>query len=143
MKKVTIISFIILLITFFSCGGWRDNIKLSVKEVEFKADGDSVLITTKGDWWWITEISVNDTNYYDFEGIDVLSDHYRIAKDCFVVERRDKYSLFISLEANQTNIPRIVKIELQAGDYFDRVTIFQDYFHPVLLTYTYNIKDHH
>jgi len=134
MKKVAIISFIISISTFISCGGWRDNIKLSVKDVVFKADGDSVLITTKGDWWWITEISVNDTNYFDFEGIDVLSDHYRITKDCFVVERRDKYTLFISMDANPLNIDRIVKVELEAGDYFDRVTIYQMHFSPVLLS---------
>jgi len=108
-----------------SCGGWRDIIKLSIKDVEFNALGDSIIITTKGDLWWITNISVDDTTYYDFPGIDVLSDQYRIAQDCFVVERRNKNTLFISLNANQFNTVRIMKVGLEAGDYFDRVKITQ------------------
>jgi len=123
MKKIFLLT--IFLTILISCGGWRDNIKLSIKDVEFKANGDSVLITTQGDWWWVTDVSVNDTNYYDFDGIDITSDQYVIAKDCFVVERRDKHSLFISLNANHLNSVRIVKVGLEAGDYFDRVKITQ------------------
>jgi hypothetical protein len=128
MKQVLFSSSIVLLIMLASCGGWADNIKLSIKNVEFRAEGDSVIVTTKGDWWWVTGISVDDTNYYNFEGIDVLSNNYRIAKDCFVVERQDKNTLFIKLDANPLSTDRIVRVELEAGDYFDRVTITQKHF---------------
>ena len=108
-----------------SCGMWRDNIHLSMKKAEFSADGDSVLITTKGGGWWVSCISVNDSNYYDFKGVNVITDHYKITGNCFVVERRDKFTLFISLSANQEITKRIVKVNLEDGDYFDWVTITQ------------------
>jgi hypothetical protein len=130
MKKISGFNLLILWITLLlpSCiikdGNWKDNIKLSVKTVEFQAQADSVIITSKGDWWWICGISVNDNHFYGF-GIYPDSDNYTIKQDCFIVERRDKHTLFIRLDENPLNVSRIVTVELEAGDYFDRVTITQ------------------
>jgi hypothetical protein len=63
MKTVFIIIFVVLniIIITSSCirirkdGDWDDNIKLSVRTDEFTAVADSVIITTKGSWWWISE----------------------------------------------------------------------------------------
>lgn len=116
----------------FSCsdtkrneGEWDDNIKLSQKLVEFNATADSVIITTEGSWWWITNVSVNGTYFHVTPDIDVESDHYLFKQDCFTVERRDKNILFIMLEANPLKVKRIVSVELEAGDYFDQVSITQ------------------
>jgi hypothetical protein len=128
MKKVSLFSLLILSITLIlmSCGGWPDNIKLSTKSAEFSANGDSIIITTKGGWW-LTGITVDDNHFYNFDGIDILADSFTIKKDCFVFERRDRYTLFIKLEPNSLNTKRIVIIELESGDYFDRVTITQNH----------------
>ena len=128
MKKVTIFRLLILFITMIllSCGRWSDNIKLSTKSAEFSANGDSIIITTKGGGWWLTGITVDTNRFYHFDGIDVLADSYTVKQDCFVFERRDKYTLFIKLEPNNLNTKKIVIIELEAGDYFDRVTITQN-----------------
>jgi hypothetical protein len=128
MIKTTIYIPGILFISLFlsSCGGWKDNIKLSTKSVVFSGNGDSVLISTKGGGWWISSISVDDTNYAHFPGVDILADSYVIKEDCFVVERRQKYTLFIKLDENHLNVSRIVKVVLEDGDYHDGVTITQE-----------------
>ena len=58
-------------------------------------------------------------------GVDLQADNYIIKQDCFVVERRDKNTLFIKAEANPNNVKRIISVGLEAGDYFDRVTVTQ------------------
>ena len=134
MKKVLVLKLGTLLIAFmlFSCtqkkdGGWDDNIQLSTKTAEFNAIGDSIIVTTKGSWWWIVEISLDDSTKLDFEGIDILSDQYKIVSDGYAVERRNSNTLFVSLEANPKKTLRILKIFLEAGDYFDGVTITQKF----------------
>lgn len=124
---------IILAITLFSCskisqrkdGDWDDNIRLSTKTVEFNAASDSVIIKTGGSRWWVSDISVDSKSYFGFLGVDLEADNYKIIQDCFVVERRDKNTLFIKVEANPSNVKRIISIGLEAGDYFDRVTVTQ------------------
>lgn len=108
-------------------GIWDDNIKLSTKNVSLKAKADSVLITTEGDWWWINEISFEDStySYYHREDINIESKYYSIKEYCFVVERRDKNTLFVKLNENNTGNERIMNISLEAGNYFDYVNITQ------------------
>ena len=130
MKRILLLNlFIILAITFYSCsdykGKWDDNIHLSVKAVEFNAFGDSAIIKTEGISWWISDVSVDTAYYYGFSGIDLLADNYLIKKDCFVIERQDKNTLFVKVEANPNNVKRIITVGFEAGDYFDRVTITQ------------------
>jgi hypothetical protein len=105
-------------------GKWDDNIKLSDKSVEFGSAADSTIITTQGTTWWIVGISVNDTNYYGWN-INPQSTSYTIREDCVTVSRRDAHTLFLKLEANRTGYHRTVRISLEAGDYFDSVTINQ------------------
>ena len=130
MKKISCFNLLILFFTMLlpSCiiedGKWKDNIKLSAKSLEFQAKPDSSIITTEGDWWWICDITVNDNHFYGFD-INPDSENYIIKQDCFTVERRDKHTLFIRLDENLLNISRVVTIGLEAGDYFDRVTITQ------------------
>jgi len=130
MKRILFINLIIVfVITFWSCskpkGEWDDNIKLSTKAVVFSAYSDSVSIKTGGSWWWINDVSVNGTWFSHFKDINPEADSYIINKDCFVVERRNKNTLFIKVEENPLSIQRIITVGLEAGDYFDRVTITQ------------------
>ncbi|MCF6242053.1 MAG: hypothetical protein L3J74_11990 [Bacteroidales bacterium] len=131
MKKIFLLFLSFILI--YSCnkeeyiGMWDDIIKLSVKNVEFGANTDSVLIKTEGDWWWIYGISFEDSTYsYNHdEDINLESNNYIIIEDNFVVERRDKNTLFIKLDKNTSGKERIMTVGLEAGDYFDSVTIKQ------------------
>ena len=130
MKKIiTLDLIIILIVAFYSCskpkGIWDDNIHLSTKNASFSASGDSVTIKTGGDWWWVSDVSVDSTWYYGFTGVDLQSDSYKIKQSCFDVERRDKNTLFIKVDANPNNVKRIITVGLQAGDYGDRVTVTQ------------------
>jgi hypothetical protein len=106
-------------------GDWDDCIKLSEKSVGFEASADSVIITTIGNWWWISDVAVNNVYFCGFEGVNADSNHYVIRQDCFTVERRDAHTLFIKLDANTQQAPRSVSVGLEAGDYFDRVFITQ------------------
>lgn len=131
MKKLLIVFLSFVLIS--SCekseviGGWDDNIKLSTKNVEFGVKADSVLITTEGDWWWIDAIYLDDStySYYNNENINLESGSYIIIEDNFIVERRDKNTLFVKLDENITGEERELIVGLAAGNYFDRVIIKQ------------------
>ena len=131
MKKlITFFLLLILIVALYSCakpkGLWDDNIHLATKTAVFSASGDSVTIKTGGDWWWISDISVDDKWYSNFMGANVQANHDAIKQDCFEVEHRDKNTLFIKVTANPNNVKRIVTVGLEAGDYFDRVTITQN-----------------
>ncbi len=133
----TVIVLVISILFIFSCGekdrpdrldgDWDDNILLSTKNVTFKASMDSVSITTGGDGWWIDAISLDTVvyTYYNREDIDFEADSYSIQENDFLVERRNKKTLFIKLNANTTGKERIMNVSLQAGDYFDSVTVIQ------------------
>jgi hypothetical protein len=132
MKKIMILFLGLLILS--SCsdkkvidGKWDDIIKLSTKNVELTSKIDSVTITTEGDWWWIDAVSFEDSiySYYAREDINLESDSYSISEEQFLIERRDKNTLFIKLEANNTEKERVMNITLEAGDYFDYVTIKQ------------------
>ena len=130
MKKLkTFCLLIILIVALYSCeipiGLWDDNIHLATKTAVFSASGDSITIKTGGDGWWISDISVDDKWYFNFTEVNVQVDRYTIKRDCFEVEHRDKNTLFIKVTANPNNVKRIVTVGLEAGDYFDRVTITQ------------------
>lgn len=107
-------------------GDWDDIIKLSTKNVEFSANTDSITITTKGDWWWINWISIGDSiyTYNNRKDINLESNSYVIKEYCFIV-KRSKNTLFVKLNENNTGIERLMKIGLEAGDYFDGVSIKQ------------------
>lgn len=131
MKQYLILSMAVLSITLFSCtetkndGEWDDNIKLSLKSAEFNATGDSVIITTGGDSWWITDITVNESRFTDFSNVNQDSDSYSLNQDCFSVEKRNKNTIAIKANSNNLNTKRIITVGFEAGDYFDRVTITQ------------------
>lgn len=130
MKKAIV--FCLLIFALYSCtkykGIWEDNIHLSTKNAEFSALGDSIIITTKGSWWWISNISVIavDTSFfYNFKDVNMQADYYVIKQDCFYVEHRDNHTLFIKIAPNPYNVKRIIGVGFEAGDYFDGVTVTQ------------------
>uniref|UniRef100_UPI00321666ED hypothetical protein n=1 Tax=uncultured Draconibacterium sp. TaxID=1573823 RepID=UPI00321666ED len=130
--KVTLL--IIAILSTISCsdkddpiGLWDDNIQLSKKDVVFTSKTDSVTITTKGSWWWIDNISFQDStySYYGRDDINLESGSYYITEDDFIVERRDKNTLFIKLNQNNTGKKRNMDITVEAGNYFDHIFIEQ------------------
>ena len=130
-------------------GKWKDAIKLSTNKASFGSAADSVVITSKGTWWWFTEIRTNSNIYYPIreEGgndnpsswyvkdrSDTLTykipsihkdDEYTINDDFFDIKKIGLNRLIIKLNANETSADRSVMIDLEAGDYFETVTILQ------------------
>ena len=108
-------------------GKWDDIIKLSAKNVKLTYKTDSVTITTEGDWWWIDDISFEDStySYNNRDDINLESDSYSMKEEHFVVERQDKNTLFVKIDQNNSEIERKMNITLEAGNYFDYVTIVQ------------------
>ena len=131
MKNQILAVLIVTTLIVLSCteiskdGDWDDNIRLSAKTATFKAAGDSIIISTGGDWWWITDVSVNGSNYYDFSTVNAESESYTITQDDWIIQRRNKKTLVIKVGENPLNINRIITVGLEAGDYFDRVVITQ------------------
>ncbi len=108
-------------------GKWEDIIKLSVKNVQFGSDADSVIVTAQGDWWWIDGITFNDSTFCTQadENYKPETEHYTFARNGYVVEKRDKHTLFVKLDKNSTGKERTLSVSLEAGDYFDGVTVKQ------------------
>lgn len=135
MKKLSkLISLLTLILIISSCtntekekpiGKWDDIIKLSTKNVEFDANQNSVTITTEGDWWWVVEVSVNGEEYGIPDDIKLESESYIIEQDCFMVEKKDKNTLYIEIDENLSNTERTIIVTLEAGNYFDNVIIKQ------------------
>ena len=133
-KFNSLLSLLIIVVFYISCkdqveplGKWEDNIHLSQKSAQFSADGDSIIIKTVGTWWWVNGITLDGINYhyYQREDIDLESDSYSIHEACFMVQRRDKNTLFIKMDENLSGAEKRLTVSLEAGDYFDSVSIIQ------------------
>jgi hypothetical protein len=132
MKEKLIFGIIsILMLILASCnsnepdGKWDDNIKLSEKEVTISAASKALIITTKGTWWWINGIALDDDWSYDISDIDTSKEDFLIEENEFTIERKNATEIHISLTENKTNVERILTIGLQAGNYFDGIKIIQ------------------
>lgn len=132
MKNIQL--FLLLLLSVFiysSCekddpdGKWDDNIKLSSKSADLQATADSVTFTTEGTWWWVTEITMNDSTYFPADSINLEADSYVIQVEDVVVERKDANTLLVKAQENTTGEERTIRVGLEAGDYFDSVTVTQ------------------
>jgi len=129
LTKLNIIGILILLLGI-SCtksmpdGKWDDNIRLSQKEVEISGENNSLLITTEGEWWWIIDITLDET-HIDFSGVDTTQSDFVIENNEFKIERENTTEIHIDMYNNSTGSSRILRIRLEAGDYFDGITITQ------------------
>lgn len=130
-KKLTPVILTLLFLSLLSCdvdrldGDWDDIIKLSEREVNVTAEANTVLITTEGTWWWIDFVSLNKDRSYELSGIDTSEENFLIEEDEFSIERRNANEILISINKNETGSERRLFIGLQAGDYFDNITIVQ------------------
>ncbi len=105
-------------------GEWDDIIKLSQKEATLSAENSSILITTQGEWWWISDIEFDGTQI-DFSDIDTTQNNFIIEKPEFKIERINKTEIHIEISKNTTDSVRVLYISLEAGDYFDSIKITQ------------------
>ena len=128
MKKGIVLFLTLLIIC--SCtdekeGDWDDNIKLSQKEFKFDAAENIALIKTQGDFWWISELFFRDGQSFDISDIDTKAKNFIITESDFTLERKNGKEIVITLLENNTNDERIFTVGLQAGNYFDGITIIQ------------------
>ena len=106
-------------------GKWDDNIKLSAKNAIFKASGDSITIKTGGSWWWINNIMLNNNPVWYIRPETADSNYYTVNLDSVIIKRQDAKTLFIKANKNNLKTQRVISVNLEAGDYFDYVTITQ------------------
>ncbi len=129
-RKLSIVGLMLILLSSVSCledrpdGDWDDNIHLSQKKVEFTSAKNSITITTKGKWWWICDVSLNG-KHLNLEGMNTSKGNFVINQEEFRIERRDTTEIHIEMTKNTTRTERILDIELEAGDYFDRIEVIQ------------------
>lgn len=106
-------------------GDWDDNIKLSQKKFSIDALQNVAIITTEGDSWWVSGISFEGGQLFDYSDVDTTSKNFTITETEFVLERKNGKEISIEISKNTTNAERILNVELQAGNYFDVITIVQ------------------
>ncbi len=105
------------------CDG--DEIKLSKHKVIFDGNKNTIKITTKGKWWWISNLFFNDKHIDIFEEATQTGDNFLIKNDDFTVERKSKTEIFIEMQENKTGKKRELHIGVQAGNCFDGITVIQ------------------
>ncbi len=133
-----IIALLLSIFFFCSCSEeegleeeWVNTIKLSTNDVEFNANGDSVIITTEGDSWIVDQIWLSSIKYrghYTYTNEDFKPDStaYTIIEEDFVVEKRDKNTLFILLGDNTTGFERTMGVRVSTiGQYNNAIMIRQ------------------
>ena len=130
-SRLKSVGILVIIFSVFSCseperrdGDWDDNIKLSQKEAELSAEEDAIVITTQGEWWWISHISLNDS-LVEIGDINTTTDNFVIDHPEFRIERKNKTEIHIEMTKNDTNTKRTLVIGLQAGNYFDAIRIIQ------------------
>ena len=132
------LSFVLLLFVFISCsndvvGKGTDTIGLETKEVFFKSSKDSIeLRTRKGDDWWLTEISTKDT-IYRTHSLNVQV----IEGGGLYVEKTGRKSIFIRIDSNLTGLERRFTTVIQAGNYYNTITIIQKAETAILRLFVY------
>lgn len=104
-------------------GLWDDNIKLSTKEVTIGSKATSLVITTKGTWWWLNNIKLNEKSY-EIDKINT-SKEFIIEETAFKIERKNATEIHIFMSENKTDSKRILTVSLQAGNYFDWFKVIQ------------------
>jgi hypothetical protein len=128
MKKILILTLMVL--SNCSCsdqedGTWDDNIKLFQKEFRVDASTNAVVITTQGDSWWITELFFREGQTFDISDTDTTAKNFKIIASDFTLERKNGKEIIIEIFENTTNSERTFTAGLQAGNYFDGITITQ------------------
>jgi pectate lyase len=108
-------------------GKWEDNIHLAVNNAVFNPNGDSLIIATGGGWWWIDGVQFDDSAYcaQKYDNFNPEADTFTISEKHFTVQKRGRHMFFAKLDKNTSGKERILNISLEAGDYFDGVTIRQ------------------
>lgn len=134
MKKLSFLLNLLLIgVLLISCSGsseveeigrWSDNIHLSQKNVNFGTNGGTATITSQGNWW-LNDISLDNISY-DTKSLNKFSKSFLFENNDIRVEKIDDKTLLIKTNTNSTNKQRIFIIEIQSGDYFDRIYITQD-----------------
>lgn len=132
MKKIaTLLLVVLTTLTIFSCdrgsvdGKWEDNIKLSAKDIVFDKYQHSVTISTQSTSWWITDIIYKGIAA-DLNGIEKTAKNFVLTKQDFKIERKDDgKTIIITMEENNLNADRVLKLGMQSGDYFDGITVTQ------------------
>jgi len=125
-------SIILLLavIAFTSCsdkeGGWDDNIGFLHKTALFQSSADSTIISTQEGGWWLSDASLDGTFITAIDSIDTTSDNFEINTSSVTITRLNSRQLKIKMSQNLTTEERILKIGLQSGNFFDRITITQE-----------------
>lgn len=113
---------------FISCskkeGDWDDIIELSQKEVTFNSNADSITVNTKGDFWWISNIRLNEKQI-NFGSVNTTSSNFEIIETEFTISRKNTKELRIVITENSTVNQRELIIGLQAGNYFDNIKVIQ------------------
>ncbi len=111
---------------------------MSQKRVQIDGAKQTVKITTEGDWWWITDLSYNgrsiyfsDNKCWDANGVvnDIILKINReivaIQSKDFIIEKKGKTAIYITMPENNTGRENKLVINLEAGNYFDDITIIQ------------------
>ncbi len=105
------------------CDG--DTIKLSKNEVVFNGNKNAIKITTKGTFWWISDLQFNGKYINLQKEAKQTGDNFLIINDDFTVERKSKTEIFIEMSENNTGKERKLRIGVQAGNCFDGITVIQ------------------
>lgn len=148
--------FLIIPFLFISCdskeekeiGKWGDIIKFDTKEARFGKSGGKKVITSKGDWWWILDnLTIDKKTTYLFENEDIVVEgakmkdwgssnvKYKKEQDFeirkisgpwYIITKSSDKTLSVEIQPNDTGVARSLVINIEAGNYFDYISVYQE-----------------
>jgi len=128
-KKLLIFLFGMFSLLFVSCdsdkqGPSGDEIELSQKETTFTAEQNTITITTKRKGWWVSEFMMDKVSIPKGD-VNFIAENFLFKNDDFQLEKKNGNTLIITMNKNTTNKERLLRIGLQAGNYFSSINITQ------------------
>lgn len=132
-KMFSIVMALSLLSLFSACKDGdnqvEDTIGLSTEKITFSAQGGTQQITTEGDSWAVTGISMDGKKLkYEYEERpSSFQAPFRINTEVLTLERPETMkTLIIKLDENPTEQERIIEVSLFDRDFHTDITIKQE-----------------
>lgn len=134
LKSLLMIMLATLAVLLVSCnnnnteieGDWDDNIHLSTRYASFDNNEGSATVTTENGWWWFNEVNINGEHYIPEYQTNMFDKEYiTIVADWLTVDRVESKKIRLAVKPNLSGSDRTAYVHVQAGNYFDHITVTQ------------------
>ncbi len=123
---------LVMLLDMTSCSekkeGDNTGIGLATSQIKFGKEGGVQEVEAKHASWWINSVSLNGENLIMDSTVTYIKDRYQcpieVKSDLFSIKKKDNV-LVVELSPIKEPESREFAIDLQNGDYYERLYVYQ------------------